>query len=108
MREAKNPDFAQAALDDANLTPDNLAAIGRIAQIGLGLHLGLVLLPFAGARRAQLAHPPPPAADAQRTRAGAPWPCCPAPACWRRCGNTKFRMPRCAAGARAAPPAASW
>jgi adenylate cyclase len=47
MRETKNPDFAQAALDDANLTPGNLAAIGRIAQIGLGLHLGFVVLPFA-------------------------------------------------------------
>ena len=47
MRETKTPDFAQAALDDANLTNANLAAIGRIAEIGLGLHLGLVLLPFA-------------------------------------------------------------
>ena len=43
----RTPDFAQAALDDANLTSDNLAAIGRIAEIGLGLHFGLVLLPFA-------------------------------------------------------------
>ena len=47
MREAKNPDYAQAVLDDSNMTPDNLAAITRFAEIGLGLHFGLVLLPFA-------------------------------------------------------------
>jgi adenylate cyclase len=47
MRETRSPGFTQAALRDANLTPDNMAAIARIAQIGLGLHLGFVLLPFA-------------------------------------------------------------
>ena len=47
LREAKNPDYVKLSLDDANLTDEIMAGIGRIARIGLGLHLGLVLLPFA-------------------------------------------------------------
>ena len=49
LREAKNPDYAKLSLEDSNLTDKTIAEIGRIARIGLGLHLALVALPF-GAR----------------------------------------------------------
>lgn len=48
LRQAKNPDFVSLALEDANMTPQNRAAINRIKWDGLGLWLGLLLLPFAG------------------------------------------------------------
>ena len=53
LREGKKPDYAQSSLEDSNLTQETLARIGRIARIGLTLHVGLVLLPFAarGVRR---------------------------------------------------------
>jgi adenylate cyclase len=47
LREAKNPDYAKLSLEDSNLTDETLAGIWRIAAIGLGIHLGLVSLPFA-------------------------------------------------------------
>ncbi len=47
LREAKNPNYAQSSLEDSNLTDKTIAEIGRIARIGLGLHLALVSLPFA-------------------------------------------------------------
>ena len=47
VHAAKDPDYVKLSLDDANLTEETLAGIWRIAGIGLGLHLGLVLLPFA-------------------------------------------------------------
>ncbi len=49
LREAKaDPDFVSSSLDDSNLTAATVAAIDRMAYIGLGLWLGLILLPFAG------------------------------------------------------------
>jgi adenylate cyclase len=53
VREAKAPDYVQSSLNDANLSDKTLAQIGRIARIGLGLHLALVAVPFAarGVRR---------------------------------------------------------
>jgi adenylate cyclase len=47
-REAKQPDFVSLALDDANLTKQTMASIERMSQIGWGLWLGLLILPFAG------------------------------------------------------------
>ena len=47
LRENKNADYARLALEDSNLTDQTLAAIRRIALIGLSVHLGLVSLPFA-------------------------------------------------------------
>jgi adenylate cyclase len=47
LREAKNPDYASLSLEDSNLTDQTVAEIGRIARIGLGIHLALVMLPFA-------------------------------------------------------------
>ena len=48
LRQAKQPDFVQLALDDANLTPETMAGIARIERIGWASWLGLLLLPFAG------------------------------------------------------------
>jgi adenylate cyclase len=49
LREAKaDPDFVASSLGDSNLTPQTAAAIDRMAYIGWGIWLGLVLLPFAG------------------------------------------------------------
>ena len=48
LRQAKQPDFVQLALDDANLTPETMAGIGRMASIGWASWLGLLILPFAG------------------------------------------------------------
>lgn len=47
-REAKQPDFVSLALDDANLTKQTMASIVRMSQIGWGIWLGLLILPFAG------------------------------------------------------------
>ena len=47
LRESKAPDYVQSSLDDANLTDKTIAEIGRIARIGLTLHLALLALPFA-------------------------------------------------------------
>jgi len=47
LREAKAPDYAKLSLEDSNLTDKTLLEIGRIARIGLSVHLALVLLPFA-------------------------------------------------------------
>ncbi len=48
LREAKNPDYAKLALEDSNLTDEALVKIWRMVEIGLGIHLALVALPFAG------------------------------------------------------------
>ena len=49
LREAKaDPDFASSSLDDSNLTEKATAEITRMTQIGWGICLSLVLLPFAG------------------------------------------------------------
>jgi len=49
LREAKSdPDFVKSSLDDSNLTAETAAAVDRMVYVGLGLWLGLVLLPFAG------------------------------------------------------------
>jgi adenylate cyclase len=48
LREAKNPDYAKLALEDSNLTNEALVKIWRMVEIGLGIHLALVVLPFAG------------------------------------------------------------
>jgi adenylate cyclase len=48
LRQAKDPDFAKASLDDSNLTDQALAEINRMAYVGWSLWLGLTLLPFAG------------------------------------------------------------
>jgi adenylate cyclase len=49
LRQAKaDPDFVSSALDDSNLTASTAAAIDRMTLVGLGLWLGLVLVPFAG------------------------------------------------------------
>jgi adenylate cyclase len=53
LREAKNPDYASASLEDSNLTDRNMAEIVQMAEIGFGINLALVALPFAarGVRR---------------------------------------------------------
>ena len=49
LRQAKSdPDFASASLDDSNLTKETTAEIDRMVDIGWGIWLGLVALPFAG------------------------------------------------------------
>ncbi len=48
LREAKKPDFVSLALEDANVTPQNQAAVSQMKWTGLGIWLGLVILPFAG------------------------------------------------------------
>ena len=48
LRQAKQPDFVQLALDDANLTPETMAGITRMARAGWAIWLGLLILPFAG------------------------------------------------------------
>jgi adenylate cyclase len=48
LREAKKPDFVSLALEDANLTPQNRAAIAQMKWTGLGIWLGLLIVPFAG------------------------------------------------------------
>ena len=48
LRQAKDPDFAKASLDDSNLTEQAIAEINRMAYVGWSLWLGLTLLPFAG------------------------------------------------------------
>jgi adenylate cyclase len=48
LREAKNADFVQNSLDDANLTPEATAEIVRMADVGWIICLVLVVLPFAG------------------------------------------------------------
>jgi len=49
LREAKSdPDFASSSLGDANLTAPAIAEIDRMVDIGWGVCVGLVLLPFAG------------------------------------------------------------
>jgi adenylate cyclase len=48
MRQAANdPDFANLALEDSNLTDDTAAAVNRLVYIGWGTAIGLLLLPFA-------------------------------------------------------------
>jgi adenylate cyclase len=47
LREAKDPNYASASLEDSNLTDQNLAEIGRIARISLGVYLALLAVPFA-------------------------------------------------------------
>jgi adenylate cyclase len=48
LREAKDHDFVDSALADANLTDENRAAINHMADIGWILCFTLPLLPFAG------------------------------------------------------------
>ena len=48
LREAKNPDYAKLSLEDSNLTDQTRAEIGAWREIGSGIHLALVVLPFAG------------------------------------------------------------
>ena len=48
LRQAKDPDFAKASLDDSNLTEQAIAEINQMAYVGWSLWLGLTLLPFAG------------------------------------------------------------
>ncbi len=48
LREAKDHDFVESALADANLTDENRAAIDHMADIGWILCFTLPLLPFAG------------------------------------------------------------
>lgn len=48
LREAKDHDFVDSALADANLTDENRAAIDHMADIGWILCFTLPLLPFAG------------------------------------------------------------
>jgi adenylate cyclase len=49
LREAKaDPDFVGSSLGDSNLTAETAAAIDRMVDIGWGIWLSLVLLPFAG------------------------------------------------------------
>jgi adenylate cyclase len=47
LREAKNPDFVNSALEDSNLTDQTLASIKRMEWVGWSIYLGLVALPFA-------------------------------------------------------------
>jgi adenylate cyclase len=47
LREAKDPNYASASLEDSNLTDQNLAEIGRIARVSLGIYLALLAVPFA-------------------------------------------------------------
>jgi adenylate cyclase len=47
LREAKTPDFATLALEDANVTDQTLAAIRRMEWVGLIVFVTLPLLPFA-------------------------------------------------------------
>ncbi len=48
LREAKDPDFVNSSLADANVTDEAMAAIDRMADIGWILAIALPLLPFAG------------------------------------------------------------
>ena len=48
LREAKDHDFVDSALADANLTDENRAALAHMADIGWILCFTLPLLPFAG------------------------------------------------------------
>src|SRR5271169_894109 len=48
LRQAKDHDFVDSALADANLTDENRAAIDHMADIGSILCFTLPLLPFAG------------------------------------------------------------
>jgi adenylate cyclase len=43
-----DPDFVRTAAEEAHVTPQAAAAVGRIGNIGLGLAFGFMLLPFAG------------------------------------------------------------
>jgi adenylate cyclase len=53
LRQAKAANYVQSTLDDSNLTDEALAQIGQVAGLGAGLHVGLLILPFAarGVRR---------------------------------------------------------
>jgi adenylate cyclase len=44
---AKNPDYAQASLDDSNYTDDNKRIINIITLAAIGGHIFLTMLPFA-------------------------------------------------------------
>ena len=49
LRQAKaDPDFVSSSLDDSNLTAATAGTIDEVAEFGLAIWLGLVLLPFAG------------------------------------------------------------
>jgi adenylate cyclase len=48
LREAKNPDYAKISLKDSNLTDQTLSETRRMARIGWGICVGLVLLPVVG------------------------------------------------------------
>jgi len=48
LRQAKDHEFIDSALADANVTDDTTASIGRMADIGWALCIILPLLPFAG------------------------------------------------------------
>jgi adenylate cyclase len=49
LREAgASPEFARNALENSNLTDAAIAEIKRLVAIGWSVHLGLILLPFAG------------------------------------------------------------
>lgn len=48
LRQAKrDPNFVASSLGDSNLTPEAAAAVDRMVDIGWGIWLALVLLPFA-------------------------------------------------------------
>jgi len=47
LRLAKNPDYVQSSLEDANSTEQTLAAMHRMERIGWATYIALTLLPFA-------------------------------------------------------------
>jgi adenylate cyclase len=49
LREARDdPGFAESSLEDSNLTAQAAATVNRIVDIGWGLTIGLVFVPFLG------------------------------------------------------------
>jgi adenylate cyclase len=107
LREAKNPDYARLSLEESHRTDKTLAEIGRIARIGLSIHLALVLLPLPHA----LCGAGTTVATSRRCwpiRADGPCRCGRAPPCLKPCAKMGSPTRRFAAEERAAPPAESW
>jgi adenylate cyclase len=49
LREARaDQDFVKTSLDDSNITALSAAAVDRMVDVGFGLTIGLMLLPFVG------------------------------------------------------------